>query len=160
MIDDKLIGPYILPSPLTGEVYVDFLRNDLPDLLDEWLTQDEQITLIYQHDGAYPQSAGVTRNFLNENYENRWIGRGGTIEWPARSPDLNPCDYGLWGMFKDELYHRGGDFDGDEQECINRIFDIAERMDPIKIYNSTHAIVKRVMCCARYQGEHFENKLN
>lgn len=159
MVDDKLIGPYILQGPLTGPVYVDFLRNDLPDLLDEWLTREEQRNLIYQHDGASPHKAAVTRNFLDENYTDRWIGQGGPIEWPARSPDLNPCDYGLWGMWKDELYHRGGDFNGDEEECINRIFDIAERIDPVKIYNATHAIVKRVMCCADCRGGNFESRL-
>ena len=24
--------------------------------------------------------------------------------WPARSPDLNPCDYFLWGYLKDRVY--------------------------------------------------------
>jgi len=24
--------------------------------------------------------------------------------WPARSPDLNPCNYFLWGYLKDRVY--------------------------------------------------------
>jgi len=24
--------------------------------------------------------------------------------WPARSPDLTPCDYFLWGYVKDEVF--------------------------------------------------------
>ena len=30
-------------------------------------------------------------------FPGRWIGRGGPIPWPARSPDLNPLHYFLWG---------------------------------------------------------------
>ena len=28
----------------------------------------------------------------------------GDIGWPARSPDLSPCDYFLWGHLKAEVY--------------------------------------------------------
>jgi len=26
-----------------------------------------------------------------------WIGRGGTIAWPPRSPDLTPLGFSVWG---------------------------------------------------------------
>jgi len=26
------------------------------------------------------------------------------FEWPSHSPDLNPCDYFLWGFMKDYIY--------------------------------------------------------
>jgi hypothetical protein len=25
--------------------------------------------------------------------------------WPARSPDLNPCDFFFWGCVKDKVYN-------------------------------------------------------
>lgn len=31
-------------------------------------------------------------------------GRGETIVWPPRSPDLNPLDYYLWRYFKEVFY--------------------------------------------------------
>ena len=34
----------------------------------------------------------------------RWLGRRGPHEWPARSPDLTPCDFFLWGWVKEEVY--------------------------------------------------------
>ena len=34
------------------------------------------------------------------------IGRRGPIEWPARSPDLTPLDFYLWGHLKDLVYAR------------------------------------------------------
>jgi hypothetical protein len=34
----------------------------------------------------------------------RWIGRGGPIAWPPRSPDLTPLDFFLWGYVKSIVY--------------------------------------------------------
>lgn len=33
--------------------------------------------------------ARAVRDYLNEEYPDRWIGRSGSILWPPRSPDLN-----------------------------------------------------------------------
>ena len=32
------------------------------------------------------------------------MGRGGPIQWPARSPDLSPLDFWLWGYLKNKVY--------------------------------------------------------
>jgi hypothetical protein len=32
----------------------------------------------------------------------RWIGRVGFTEWPARSPDLTPLHFFLWGYFSND----------------------------------------------------------
>jgi len=40
-------------------------------------------------------------------FPSRLISLRGDIGWPARSPDLTPCDFFLWGYFKAEVYkHR------------------------------------------------------
>ena len=57
----------------------------------------------FMHDGALAHFSRIAREFLNNNYTNRWIGRRGPIAWPACSPDLNPLDFYLWGHLKD--YH-------------------------------------------------------
>ena len=37
----------------------------------------------------------------------RWIGRGGSIPWPPRSPDLTPLDFfSFWGFIKTDVYER------------------------------------------------------
>ena len=46
----------------------------------------------------------MARQFLNQHFANKWIGRGGPIAWPARSPDLNPLDFHLSGHLKCLLY--------------------------------------------------------
>jgi hypothetical protein len=43
---------------------------------------------------------------LNEMFPARVISRRGNIESPARSPDLNACDFFLWRYFKSKVYEK------------------------------------------------------
>ncbi|CAF4928630.1 unnamed protein product [Pieris macdunnoughi] len=96
ILNGKVIGPFELPEVLNAEIYLDFLQNHLPNLLE-----DVPLTILrdmwFQQDGCPAHYSRLVRNHLNEEYPDRWIGRGGTISWPARSPDLNPLDFFYWG---------------------------------------------------------------
>jgi len=48
---------------------------------------------------AQPLHKNIVSN-NNNKFPDRWIGRGGTQNWPPRSPDLNPSDYHVWGYMK------------------------------------------------------------
>jgi len=37
-------------------------------------------------------------------FPSRLVSLRGDIGWPARSPDLTPCDFFLWGYLKAEVY--------------------------------------------------------
>jgi len=40
-------------------------------------------------------------------FPRRLISLRGDVEWPARSPDLSPCDVFLWGYLKEKVFkHR------------------------------------------------------
>jgi hypothetical protein len=41
------------------------------------------VETFYMHDGASPHSAQSVRDFLNKKFRNRWIGRHGSLDWPA-----------------------------------------------------------------------------
>lgn len=43
---------------------------------------------LFQHDDSPPHNSMVVRNFLINTFPNPWIGRGGTIHWTPRFPDL------------------------------------------------------------------------
>ncbi|KZC10702.1 hypothetical protein WN55_02431, partial [Dufourea novaeangliae] len=60
--------------------------------------------LWFQHDGYPAHYARISREVLDRNFPGRWIARGGTIQWPARSPDFNQLDFCLWGALKDKMY--------------------------------------------------------
>jgi hypothetical protein len=43
---------------------------------------------------------------LNEMFPTHVISQSGNTEWPARSPDLNACDFFLWGYLKSKVYDK------------------------------------------------------
>ena len=46
----------------------------------------------------------VIRDWLNAQIPGKWMGRRGSHEWPAKIPDLTPCDFFLWGWLKEQVY--------------------------------------------------------
>ncbi|KAJ4433445.1 hypothetical protein ANN_15748 [Periplaneta americana] len=58
----------------------------------------------HSHVDATKTTLGYSR--INETYSGRWIGRGGIISWPTRSPDLVLLDYCVLGWLKSEVYKR------------------------------------------------------
>lgn len=105
IINREFVGPFELPSRLNADIYLNFVQNELPGLLSH-LPDNLRQRMWLQHDGATCHFALQVRNHLNVAYPERWIGRGGTIHWPARSPDLNPVDFFIWGYFKEIVYAR------------------------------------------------------
>ena len=51
---------------------------------------------IFQQDGAPAHTAKSTQHWLSVNFP-AFLGRE---EWPPSSPDINQCDYYLWGRLE------------------------------------------------------------
>ncbi|KAF2884703.1 hypothetical protein ILUMI_21469 [Ignelater luminosus] len=51
--DDPGASPVIMPTPLNGVAYLNFLQNTLPDLMDD-LPLDLRANMRFLHDGAPP----------------------------------------------------------------------------------------------------------
>lgn len=99
IIGPCLIGPIFLPALLNGQNYHNFLVNTLPlHLIDVPINLRRRSW--FMHDGAPAHFSRLVRNWLGQPfvYGDHWIGRGGPIAWPPRSPDLNPLDFFLWGQ--------------------------------------------------------------
>ena len=92
IVNDDLIGPFPLPPRLTGAVYTVLLRDTLPGLL-EHIPLESRRRMWFQHDGASPHFSHHTRQHLNRTFPEKWIGRGGPVPRPARSPDLTSLDF-------------------------------------------------------------------
>jgi len=89
-----------------------------------WLESVEENTvqrMWLQQDGAPPHYARLVRDFLkNLTYQRRWIGRGGHIAWPPRSPDLTSLDFFLWGYLKNIVYQTAPTTAEDLKDRIRR----------------------------------------
>ena len=99
LFNGRLIGPYFYETTLTGERYLQFLHNILPELL-EHIPLNQRESMWWQQDGATPHFHRQVREYLNNIFPAKWIGRNGTIFWPPRSPDITPMDFFLWGYLK------------------------------------------------------------
>ena len=52
----------------------------------------------WAQDGAPPHTLVMVRNLLVGMFQDRVIALHHDPEWLARSPDLTPCDFFLWGL--------------------------------------------------------------
>lgn len=158
IISNYLVGPFFLPDNLNGEEYDNFLRNDLPNLMED-LPIGLRQNMYFQHDGCPAHYRGSVRAWLNDNYPNKWIGRGGPIPWPARSPDLTPMDFYVWGHMKSLVYDQMTPIENVDV-LRQKIIDAADEMRR----HLTTSVVKsnlrkRMRICVRNRGDHIEHEL-
>ena len=82
-----VVGPFFFEGNVTSD-------NDLQMLEDSIIAELEKHsnfqTMLWQQEGAPPHDGRAVREYLDNTFT-EWMGRRGTIEWPARSPDLTPC---------------------------------------------------------------------
>lgn len=152
IIGDRVIGPHFFERHLNGEMYTDFLRNELPLLLNQNINPD----MWFQQDGAPPHYAIQARNHLNELFENRWIGRAGPVNWPARSPDLTPLDFFFWVFIKDKVMATAPTTIDNMKD---RIRFACLLVTPEMLERVRNSFKKRVRKCLEVEGRHFEHLL-
>lgn len=157
ILNGELIGPFELPSRLNGETYRNFLENDLGDLLED-VNLRLLREMIFQNDGAPCHYATIVRAHLDETYPDRWIGRGGPIAWPPRSPDLNPIDFFIWGYYKEIAYAREST---NEEELRRKIHEAGDVVKGNRegFRNLKNNFLNRCRLCIAAQGRHFEHLL-
>ena len=97
----RVIGPYLLRNTMNAESYLQMLEYYVWPMVCGWENIDE---LVFMHDGAPPHFPQSVRAWLDQKFPGRWLGRRGPHEWPARSPDLTPCDFFLWSWVKEEVH--------------------------------------------------------
>ncbi|EZA62935.1 hypothetical protein X777_15527 [Ooceraea biroi] len=78
----------------------------------------------------------------------------GGLEWPPYSPDLNPCDFFLWGYIKDHCYAENPDTVSDLVVAIKKVVSNIKDDMLEKVFTSFR---KRIDFCTNSDGAHFEN---
>src|SRR5678815_4633570 len=146
-----------LPPRLNGIIYLNFLKHELRTLFDDVPLHLHQ-NMWFMHVGTPAHFSAAVREHLNETFPNQWIGRGGPVTWPARSADLNPLDYYLWGHLKTLVY----------SSKIDTVEDLRLRiMSGIETIKQTPGIFERVRqsmrrrldACIGNNGGHFQHHL-
>jgi len=156
LIGQDVIGPHFFPDHLNGDIYENFLRHDLQDLFDD-IPLAVRGRMIFQHDGCPAHFRRSVRQFLDERFPNRWIGRSGPIAWPARSPDLTPLDYSIWGQMKALVYATPVNT---REDLIQRITNAAQQIrNTITTRTTKTEMRRRCRACIRNRGSHFEQDL-
>lgn len=152
ILGTHVIGPYFFDNRLTGERYLQFIRDELPVLLED-VNLRARSRMWFQQDGAPPHYFRQVRDYLNTWLPNRWIGRGSQVAWPARSPDLTPLDFFLWGYVKDNVYKILPTTRDDMKDRIRRSFNnIREEV----LINVQQSFIRRLDSCIEQEGRQFE----
>ena len=145
----KIIGPYFFRAPTVDtQAYKSMLRyyglNHIAQLPG---------SPIFQQDGAPAHTSNATREYLTRKLGNQWISKRGPTNWPARSPDLTPLDFFLWGYVKDKVYavriHS-------LQHLRTRITRAIRSIDTATLSRVWKNVETRMDCVVRQQGKHIE----
>ena len=90
------------------------------------------------------------RGYMNNVFPNRWIGRGGPVQWPPRSPDLIPMDFFIWVEMKCLVYETPVDT---PEELVARVAEAAA------IIHERQSFARRYQLCINVNGRHFQQLL-
>lgn len=154
IVGDNVIGPFFYDNILNGPLYLNILQNELPQLLENVPLALRQ-TMWFQQDGAPAHRTLAVRTHLNATYHNKWIGIGSQVhEWPARSPDLTPIDFFLWGTVKDQVFARAPTTMEDMKERIRIAFAsiTVQTLERVRL-----SFRDRINMCIRENGRQFEH---
>lgn len=132
-----IIGPYFFEENVNGPSYLKMLEDYL------W-PRVKHKGMYFQQDGAPAHYSLQVREWLDKKFPNRWIGRRGPIEWPARSPDLSPPDFFLWGYLKNIVYK---DRPSNLTELRNRIATACAEIDNSMCDHVCKSVEKRFERC-------------
>jgi inhibitor of nuclear factor kappa-B kinase subunit alpha len=139
---------------MNGQRYHSLLQYHVLPGLKAW-NNGNLDNLWWQQDGAPCHVTNINMRYLDSQFDNRVISRQpiNGIDWPARSPDLNPCDFFLWGYLKSKVYSPKPHTLDDLENNIRREVGL---LQPNMVLRSMMDIKSRARKCLQANGGHFE----
>lgn len=154
IFNGRLFGSHFYQGTLNGRRYLRFLRNIVPELLED-IPLDQRQTMWWQQDGAPSHNRVSVTQHLNSRFHENWIGNMGLTRWPARSPDLSPLDFFLWGHLEEVVYAEKPNSLDDLQ---NKIVQACQQITPATITTAcTREVLRRYELCQLENGGRFEH---
>lgn len=157
LIGSTILPPIIIEQSLNSMRFLELLEHRLPEILENE-TLERRLSSWIQMDGCPAHNGREVRGWLDIHYPGRWIGRFGPTRWPARSPDLTPLDFYIWGRMKSLVYQDSIDT---KAELIERIMACWEEMqqNTQEIRAAVRSTLHRARLCVEENGQHFEHLL-
>lgn len=153
ILNDRLVGPFFFRQNLNSERYLTFLKTEISSFVDN-LPLRQSISLFFQQDGASIHSTRAVQRWLNNEFDGQWIGRYSNNPWPARSPDLTPCDFFLWGYLKNNVFKQRPFRNVEHLEMCIR--NCAAQVDGAMLRNVRKEMFSRTVKCMEREGGHVE----
>ena len=145
----KIYGPYFFEESVNQHNYLEMLKNFF------WLKHyrvESHGKYYFQQDGATPHTANLVQDWCGSKFGANFITKQ---QWPPRSPDLNPCDYFLWGYLKSKVYKPLPKTLDDLKANIRRE---VEKINTSTLESTFLNFSKRCQLVVEKNGGHFENK--
>lgn len=142
----RIIGPIFFRETINADRYIDLI---LRPFFQE-LTEEERSNGYFMQDNATAHTANRSMEVIREVFEDR------VVNYPPRSPDLNPCDYYLWGMLKGKVYVNNPHTREQLQENITQVISNITRAEIRRVSGN---LFTRCQACLAAEGQHFEHQM-
>ena len=155
-MENGIIGPYYFENEnnqavtVNGQRYKDMLNNFLIPAIERMNLED----LYFQQDGATCHTTRENMAILRSQFPGQLISRFGDVEWPARSPDLSPLDFFLWGYLKERVYRGNPTTLTDLKDAIDSEIRLIGPAITSAVMNSMR---NRAEFCIQSTGGHMKN---
>lgn len=155
-----VIGPFFFDETVNHERYRLMLEEEFIPTAQGLNAVDD---FWFMQDGALPHRTQDVFEVLDEYFHGRVIGLnyesryGCGIEWPPYSPDLNPCDYYLWGKLKDEVFRKRY---RSTEELKTEISEQLRKIEPEELKRVIENFGKRLIEVQNQEGAHIEPYLH
>jgi hypothetical protein len=149
-----IIGPFFFEGSINGRTYLDMLSKNVWPALQNIPSLS---TMYFEQDGAPPHWSKKVRAWLDLQFPQRWIGRDGPIVWPARSPDITPMDFSLFGTIKNRIYAMHME---SLTELRSSIIVEFGKLDIDYCQKTCQHVIKRLEKCKELGGAQIERVIN
>ena len=112
--------------------------------------------ITWTQDGAPSHTANRVMDYLDGQFGPNVISgrsRRGT-DWPARSPDLNPLDFAIWGLLDEHVYKPKAT---SKQNLVDKITNSIMALTPQYLQKVGRSVRGRARKCIQAQGKYFED---
>jgi hypothetical protein len=158
ILGNNIVGPFFINGNLNGERYLQLLQQQILPAIRNLNVNLEEIW--FQQDGCPAHNARQVQSVLAETFPGRLICTRGTIQWPARSPDLTPNNFFLWGHLTQSIYGHRHNRPRNLDELRVKIVQIANSITQEMLTNVRREVYDRLGYCEAQQGGLFEHLLH